>query len=309
MELVTFSTPSRSPRAGILENDLVYELDTLTRARAQEPVVTTMLDLLSAQAPGDWLNELLDWARTRGLGVPVATTTRHAPVPRPGKLLCSAGNYQKHFVESGEARVNKATTVPRLFLKPSSSVIGPNEPIWLPEISDAVDWEAELAVVIGKRGYAIPAARAFDFVAGYTAINDISARALTRTAERIDVPGDDFFDWLIGKFPDSFAPLGPSIIPRDAIGDPQALDIRLTVNGEVRQDANTRDMIYSIAELIAYASRFVTLEPGDIIATGTPHGVGAATGKFLHPGDLVSVWIQGIGQLDNPVGRREPAAQ
>jgi 2-keto-4-pentenoate hydratase/2-oxohepta-3-ene-1,7-dioic acid hydratase in catechol pathway len=307
MELVTFSTLAQPARAGILEDGLVYDVSELTRARGIAPAIVTMLELLNTeQVPGAWLDEVLEWGRARGLGIPIGTTQRHAPVSRPGKLVCSAGNYQAHFAESGEDRVDKATTVPRLFLKPSSSVIGPGEPILLPAVSNAVDWEAELAVVIGRRGSDIPEARALEHVAGYTVINDISARALAVSANRVGVPGDDFFDWLIGKFPDSFAPLGPSIITRDAVVDPQALDIRLTVNGEVRQDANTREMIYSIAELIAYASRFVTLEPGDVIATGTPHGVGAATGKFLHEGDQVSAWIQGVGQLDNPVRRRDP---
>jgi 2-keto-4-pentenoate hydratase/2-oxohepta-3-ene-1,7-dioic acid hydratase in catechol pathway len=224
-----------------------------------------------------------------------------APLRRPPKLLALAANYQDHIVEGGGPRVNVERIVPKLFLKPSSAIIGPGEPLTLPNVSHEVDWELELAVVIGTRGRDVAAERALEMVAGYSIINDVSARTVDYGIERDDYAWKDFFDWLNGKWPDGFAPLGPSIVTSDEVPDPQNLQMRLSVNGELKQNANTRDMIFGVAATIAFASRFMTLEPGDVIATGTPSGVGETTGTYLKAGDVMEGSIDKLGTLRTPV--------
>jgi 2-keto-4-pentenoate hydratase/2-oxohepta-3-ene-1,7-dioic acid hydratase in catechol pathway len=237
---------------------------------------------------------------------PLAEVRLLAPLRRPPKLLALAANYQDHIIEAGLPPPNKERLVPKLFLKPSSCIIGPDEPLVLPTISQQVDWELELAVVIGTRCRNVPVERALDVVAGYTIINDVSARSVDYGFERDDYPWRDFFDWLNGKWPDGFAPLGPYILTADEVPDPQALRMRLTVNGEQKQHASTRDMIFGVAETIAFATRFMTLEPGDVIATGTPSGVGETTGTYLKPGDLIEASIEQLGTLRTPVQAPAP---
>jgi 2-keto-4-pentenoate hydratase/2-oxohepta-3-ene-1,7-dioic acid hydratase in catechol pathway len=221
---------------------------------------------------------------------------------RPPKILAAAGNYQAHIVEGGAKPVDKSVIVPKLFMKPSSAVIAPGAPVPLSTVSNTVDWELELAVIIGRRGRDIPVERALDHVAGYTVINDISARtAEWGVAGRDPGEWDLFFDWLNGKWGDGYAPMGPWLVTTDDIPDPQALRMRLDVNGKTFQDAVTEDMIFSSAELIAFASRFMTLEPGDTFATGTPSGVGDSTGTYLKEGDVMEGWIEQIGTLVTPV--------
>lgn len=243
-------------------------------------------------------------AVTGGAGVPIGSVTLLAPMARPPKLLAAAGNYQAHIVEGGAAPVDKSNKVPKLFLKPSTSVAAPGEAIPMPTTSKTMDWELELGVIIGKRGRNIPVERALEYVAAYTIINDVSARTAewNLPAERNASDWDLFFDWLNGKWPDGFAPTGPWVVTADEIPDPQALHMTLKVNGAVKQDATTQDMIWGCAELIAFASRFMTLEPGDTIATGTPSGVGDASGTYLAVGDVMDGWVEGIGTLVTPVG-------
>jgi 2-keto-4-pentenoate hydratase/2-oxohepta-3-ene-1,7-dioic acid hydratase in catechol pathway len=272
-------------------------------ARAAAVVGDDVVDL-----PGsvrDILAGGLDAARAAaatGARRPLAEVRLLAPIPRPHKLLAAAANYQEHIVEGGLPPVDKSRIVPKLFIKPSSAIIGPDELLRLPSLSDEVDWELELAVVIGAGGHDIPVARALDAVAGYTIVNDVSARSL-----RWDLPDrqptnfDAFFDWLNGKWLDGFAPMGPWIVTADEVPDPDALPLRLTVNGEVKQEASTADMIFGTAELVAFASRITTLEPGDIIATGTPAGVGATTKVFLKPGDVMEGRVGDLGVLRTPV--------
>lgn len=224
-----------------------------------------------------------------------------APLRRPPKLLALAGNYQDHITESGAPPIDKARIVPKLFLKPSSAIIGPDEPLHLPTVSHQTDWEIELAAVIGTRCRGVPAERALRMVAGYTVANDVSARSTDWGVDRDEDPWNEMFDWLNGKWPDGFAPLGPYLVTADEAPDPQALDLRLSVNGALKQHANTRDMIFSIAETIAFASRFMTLEPGDLLLSGTPAGVGATTGTYLKPGDVMEAWIERLGTLRTPV--------
>jgi 2-keto-4-pentenoate hydratase/2-oxohepta-3-ene-1,7-dioic acid hydratase in catechol pathway len=215
----------------------------------------------------------------------------HAPVARPGKILAVARNYPAHAAEQGGARPEE----PVLFLKASSAVIGPGEAIVLPRASREVDYEGELAAVIGRPARDVPASHALECVAGYTAANDVSAR------DYQGVRGQHF----IGKSFDTFAPLGPALVTRDEITDPQDLSLQTRVSGETLQSAGTKEMTFSVAELIAFASHIVTLEPGDVLLTGTPAGVGKARTppRWLRDGDVVEVEIERIGVLRNPVRR------
>jgi acylpyruvate hydrolase len=214
----------------------------------------------------------------------------YAPlVPAPEKILCVGQNYRDHIAEMG----NEPPAYPTVFAKFAPSLVGAYDEIVLPAASDAVDYEAELGVVIGTRTRHVDEARALDAVQGYICVNDVSARDL------------QFADgqWTRGKSPDTFCPVGPRLVPREEIDDPQALAVRCTVNGQVLQDSSTANMIFSVAEIIAYISRTITLEPGDLIATGTPAGVGVFRDPkiLLQDGDEVSVEVEGLGTLTNPV--------
>jgi 2,4-diketo-3-deoxy-L-fuconate hydrolase len=223
------------------------------------------------------------------------------PIPRPNKLLLLAGNYAKHIEESGGIAVERARTFPYVFMKPPSTTLnrhGGGIPI--PAISpDNIDWECELGVVIGKRAKGVSEAEALDFVAGYTVVNDISDRGFRPNPNREERDRDKFFDWQHGKWHDGSCPVGPCIACPESIPDPQALLLKLTVNGEVHQDASTAMQIFPVAAVIEFVSAFVTLEPGDIISTGTAAGVGHAKGVHLQPGDVVEASIEGIGTLKN----------
>jgi 2-keto-4-pentenoate hydratase/2-oxohepta-3-ene-1,7-dioic acid hydratase in catechol pathway len=211
-----------------------------------------------------------------------------APVPRPGKILCVGHNYIGHLA------ANRTTPpeFPTLFCKPATVVCGPGAPILKPRITDQVDFEAELAVVIGRSARRVPESAAMDCIAGYTAFNDISARDFqNRTSQ-----------WMLGKAFDTFGPMGPAIVTRDEIPDPHTLDLALTLNGVERQRSNTRFFLFSIPFLISYLSAVMTLEPGDVIATGTPAKLpGAEPPAYMQPGDVVSMTIEKIGSLANPV--------
>jgi 2-keto-4-pentenoate hydratase/2-oxohepta-3-ene-1,7-dioic acid hydratase in catechol pathway len=183
-----------------------------------------------------------------------------APVLRPPKLLALARNYQDHITEGGGQPVDKQRIVPKLFLKPSSAIIGPDEPLCLPTVSHTTDWEVELAVVIGTRCRNVALEDAPAMVFGYTIANDVSARTTDWGVERDADQWNEFFDWLNGKWPDGFAPLGPYLLTADEIADPQSLDLSLHLNGVQKQHSNTRQMISTVAETIAFASRFMTLE-------------------------------------------------
>ncbi|HEX5899309.1 MAG TPA: fumarylacetoacetate hydrolase family protein [Solirubrobacteraceae bacterium] len=210
-------------------------------------------------------------------------------ITRPGKIVCVGLNYHDH-AEEGGAELPKA---PLLFAKWSNTLIGHGDPIVLPAESEQVDYEAELGVVIGTTAKHVSERDALDVVQGFICVNDVSARDL------------QFADgqWTRGKSPDSFCPVGPRLVPREEIDDPQALAIRCVLNGETMQDSSTSQMIFSVAEIIAYVTRVITLEPGDLIATGTPAGVGVFRDPkvLLKDGDEVSVEIEGLGTLTNPV--------
>jgi 2-keto-4-pentenoate hydratase/2-oxohepta-3-ene-1,7-dioic acid hydratase in catechol pathway len=259
--------------------------------------------------PGDLLPLLTDvfpvtpTSLPPGTGaVPLAEVELTAPLLRPGKLLAAAANYQEHVTETGAPPLDKSHISPRLFLKPSSSIVGPEAAVPLPDVSSQVDWEAELAVVIGRTVRGISVDDALSCVAGYMTSNDVSARSLDLGYERdTDDKAVWFFDWLAGKWCDGFAPLGPWLVTADEVPDPQALPVELAVNGVRKQHGSTKDMIFTVAELIAHASRLMTLEPGDVILTGTPSGVGAATGEYLRAGDEMTVVVGPLGTLRNTV--------
>lgn len=229
-----------------------------------------------------------------------------APIPAPPKVIGLAGNFVEHVKEIyGAPEIVKdlrAHTTPRPFLMPTTSVIGPGATIPWPVSSRQLDHEVELAVVIGKRASRVSPAEAVACVAGYTIANDISARSLTIAEGRSPRPRDEFFDWLNGKWADAFCPTGPYLITADEIGDPRQLDMELLVNGETRQKGHTSAMIFDVYEVVSFVSHLMTLVPGDLIATGTPPGVGLATGKWLQGGDTITCRIEKLGELTNPLG-------
>ena len=231
----------------------------------------------------------LDQAKQKGWLVERRDAYWFAPVPRPGKLICIGLNYRDHAAESNMPIPER----PVIFSKFPTSVIAPGEPVVIPPTSQQVDYEAELAVVIGRKAKHVKASRAMDYVLGYTAFNDVSARDF------------QFADgqWQRGKSCDTFAPMGQSIVTTDTITDPHKLSIKLVLNGQTMQDSNTDQLIFGVPELIEFLTESITLEPGDVIATGTPPGVGFARKPpvFLKPGDEMEVLIEGIGGLGNPV--------
>ncbi len=225
------------------------------------------------------------------------------PVPRPNKLFLLAGNYAAHIEEGGGKAAERAETFPYVFMKPPTTTLThPGTPIVIPRVSpDHVDWELELAVIIGRQAKGVSESEALHYVAGYTVINDISNRKFRPNPGRKQRDKDSFFDWLHGKWHDGFCPCGPCVTAADAIADPQALQMELRVNGEVRQKGSTGQQIFPVAAVIEFISSFVTLEPGDIISTGTPAGVGNTTGTYLKAGDRVEAHIESIGTLVSPV--------
>jgi 2-keto-4-pentenoate hydratase/2-oxohepta-3-ene-1,7-dioic acid hydratase in catechol pathway len=231
-----------------------------------------------------------------------------APIPRPGKVLALAGNYVEHIKEAGLklglSDSPRLTTVPRPFLMPATAVIGPGDEIPWPVYSETIDYELELAVVIGGQAKRIDAEESGGVIAGYTIANDVSARSVTFAKNRAKRPWDEFYDWLNGKWADGFCPMGPYLLTADEIDNVQDLDMKLTVNGGVRQKANTGQMIYPVADIVSFLSHIMTLEPGDVIATGTPSGVGLATGNYLKAGDRIDATIEGLGTLTNRLGAR-----
>lgn len=236
---------------------------------------------------------------TDGPRYPLEDVTLLAPLLRPGKILAVAANYQDHVTETGGERIDKSRISPRLFLKPPTAISGPGEDIALPSVSDRIDWEVELVVVLGRGGKDIAVDDALGHVAGYTVGNDVSARAMDYGYERhTDDSAVGFFDWLNGKWLDGFAALGPWLLTADEVPDPQALALRLWVNGELRQDGTTAEMIFGVHHLVWYLSQFLVLHPGDVLNTGTPAGValGHPDVGYLRPGDVVELQIDGLGR-------------
>lgn len=253
--------------------------------------------------------EIAAWLATHAAEIPAdaAISTASAglltPIPRPPKIFLLAGNYADHIREGGGIAAERAETFPYVFMKPPTTTLtNPGAAIVIPKISPgAIDWELELAVIIGKKARSVREADALKYVAGYTVINDISNRRFRPNPNRKERPKDAFFDWMHGKWHDSFCPCGPCITSADAIPDPQSLPMELTLNGQMKQKASTALQIFPVAAVIEFLSSFVTLEPGDIISTGTPAGVGSSTGTFVKAGDVMHATIGSIGTLITPV--------
>ncbi len=224
-----------------------------------------------------------------GARFPLDEVRLHAPLTNPPRIFCIGLNYRDHAIESGM----EIPKFPVVFFKMVPSMIGPGESILLPSITQEPDYEAELAVVLGQGGYRIPATRAMDHVYGFTILNDVSARDIQFATSQ----------WSLSKSLPTFCPMGPAIITRDEIADPHSLSISLSINGEMLQNSNTRELIFRIPELIEYISSITPLLPGDIISTGTPSGVGLGRTpkRWLRSGDTVTVSIEGLGSLTNPV--------
>jgi acylpyruvate hydrolase len=262
-------------------NDL---LGLLQGGQAALAAATRALAFAERQRAAGQLSELF---------APVAEIQLLAPIQRPGKTVCVGLNYRSHLAEIGEP----PSEYPILFYKPATSIIGPGQAIRLPRVSQQIDFEGELAVVIGRRGKHIPQRNALSFVAGYTCANDVSAHDIEfRTSQ-----------WDSGKMMDTFCPLGPALVTSDEIADPATLRLQTFVNEEKVQDASVSEMIFAVPFLISYISSLATLEPGDVILTGTPAGIGCNRKPmvFLKSGDRVSVQINGIGTLTNPVAAEE----
>ena len=290
MKLVTFqlSDPADSSRYRI--GSLTPEaeiLDLTSLASGEALTAAEMLNCFDLES--DFLKRAADADKTSLRKLDRSAVKICSPVPRPGKIICIGLNYRDHAAESG-MEIPKS---PIIFSKFSSCAIGPNDPISIPQGSTRTDYEAELAFVIGRRANDISSEDALDYVLGYTNFNDVSARDF------------QFADgqWQRGKSCDTFAPMGEFIATTDEIPDPQSLSIKFRLNGEILQDSNTDQMIFGVAELVEFLSRYITLEPGDVVATGTPPGVGFARKPpvYLKEGDLAEVEIEGLGVLSNPV--------
>jgi 2-keto-4-pentenoate hydratase/2-oxohepta-3-ene-1,7-dioic acid hydratase in catechol pathway len=293
MLLVTFSDTAAGPRPGVLRDGGVLDLAALSN-RVPPDLLTLVTEGPAALAR---LGELLDGASAdavRAATRPLDAVRLHAPL-RPGKIVGVGLNYVEHVEESSRTldTAKDLPSRPVLFSKPATAVVGPGEPIQHNgNMTAQLDWECELAVVIGRTARRVSRENALEHVFGYSIVNDISARDQRRSGQ-----------WFFSKGQDSYAPFGPAVRTADEVPDPQTLDLGLKVNGEVKQKGNTAHMLFSVAELIADISAGMTLEPGDVIATGSPQGVGAAQNppQFLQPGDVVEATIEGIGTLRNPV--------
>lgn len=299
MRLLTFQQNEQT-KVGIQEKESVYDLKELieifNQHNGENVSIKGDLDFIVVhnEEVMETIEKVWNWAQANKEDVSqVAHKLENIkvlpPVSRPGKLVCVGNNYMDHCIEQNVEPPKK----PMIFSKWPSCIVGPNDVIKLPEDSAQVDYEAELAVVIGEKGKNISEEEALNYVFGYTILNDVSAR---------DIQFEDG-QWVRGKSYDTFAPIGPVIVTKDEIEDPHNLEITLELNGEILQDSNTKNLIFNIPYLISYLSKGFTFEPGDIIATGTPHGVGVFRDPqvFLESGDTCKIQIENIGVLENPV--------
>lgn len=298
-KLVTYRSEN-GPRAGVVLDDRVFDARAMTGGDGH----ATMLGLLEDWAAVDLRLAALDEAPTDVPSRALADTELLAPVLHPGEIWAAGANYSEHIEEMGEGSDYKAVNAktisggrPWFFSKTSRSALVGHESVNpLPEWSQKVDWEIELAVVIGREARNVKAADALDYVAGYTIANDLSARDFV--ARPGIAPDSPFrFDWLSHKGFDGACPLGPWIVPARYITDPHALELKLWIGDELMQDSTTSYMIFDIGEQIEEISARATLHPGDLILTGTPSGVGISRGRFLQPGERLRLWIEGIGEL------------
>jgi 2-keto-4-pentenoate hydratase/2-oxohepta-3-ene-1,7-dioic acid hydratase in catechol pathway len=297
MKLVRFSVNGGSPRLGVLQGDRIGDLQASVTAslarrgvvRAQEIAAalvpqSTRAFLEGGAAAQDAISAVRDWVT-----VPTASARLHAPITDPGKFICIGLNYRDHAEETG----NPIPKEPPIFAKWAPSIVDPGEPILRPRGSKQLDWEVELGVVIGRTARYVSKEQALDYVWGYTIINDASARDFQFLTTQ----------WMAGKIFETAAPVGPFIADRQEIPDPHSLELKTFVNGKQMQRGNTKTFIFDVRYLVSYLSGLMTLSPGDLIATGTPPGVGLGMKPpvFMNPGDVCRVEIDGLGSMENPI--------
>ncbi len=309
LRLVTFQQQDANDwHIGALTEDGIVDLsDRAEQQSASLPARwdNSLITVLSQPEWIDWAKGAVEHGGDEHL-LPRSAVKLLPPVPNPGKLFCLAVNYHEHGMETSTFGFQKEGEGPpkgnpHVFMKPSPDVlIGDGQPILLSRNSRFVDYEAEMAVIIGKSGRCIPQEEALDYVAGISAFNDVSEREWGGTGEGMS-ERDKFFNWLNGKWFDTFAPLGPCAVPMEDVPDIHNLCLRLYLNDELKQDASTGMMIFNLPETIAYISSIITLRPGDVIATGTPAGVGHPQGIRLQDRDIVRVELDLVGSLTNPV--------
>jgi 2-keto-4-pentenoate hydratase/2-oxohepta-3-ene-1,7-dioic acid hydratase in catechol pathway len=275
MKLIRFGPPGREHPGVILENGVRADVSSFGS------------DYDEAFFGGEGLKALARWVKKHGAGAPPVSPQERLgpPICRPSKIVCIGLNYRDHAAESGMDLPKE----PVLFFKSTTSLAGPNDDLVIPKGGAKVDWEVELAVIIGRRALYVPEEKALEYVAGYALHNDYSERTF-----QLERGGQ----WVKGKSCDTFAPLGPFLATRDEIRDPGALAMWLNVNGQTRQMSNTSNMIFGVAALVSYVSQFMTLLPGDVISTGTPAGVGLGMKPplYLQKGDVVELGIAGLGE-------------
>ena len=317
MRLCRFEKDNRA-YLGIYQDDTILPLDSLAK-RVQSAHLSEHLrhhpDAMEYFLPPDGvgfalLRDLLQAGHiaeqnelTEADAIAAASVKLLPPVGRPPKLLLLAGNYVEHILEQGDLAAERANTFPYVFMKPPTmTLVGSGASFSIPAISPhKIDYELELGVIIGRGGKNISTAEALTHVAGYTVINDISDRGFKPNPTRQERPRDKFFDWQHGKWHDGSCPCGPCFITADEVPDPQNLWMKLSIDGRIRQDASTALQVFTVAEVINFISSFMTLERGDIISTGTPAGVGNATGEYLRAGQRIEASIEKIGTLVTPI--------
>ncbi|MGA9396764.1 MAG: fumarylacetoacetate hydrolase family protein [Anaerolineaceae bacterium] len=287
MHLVTFQHQGYV-RLGtqVIRDGSSYILDL---NRVQQDIPADLLLLLRAGGSVLELAREASASADKSQWIPESEVTLLAPLPHPGKILCVGHNYKGHIGIGRE----ELPEYPNIFSKTANTITGPGQPILIPQVTNQVDYEAELMIVIGKTSRQVSEREAQANVAGYTIFNDVSARDFQKRTSQ----------WLLGKSFNTFGPMGPTLVTADEISDPHCLDLELTVNGVPRQHTNTRDMIFSVPFLVSYLSAVMTLEPGDVIATGTPAKLPDATNpqRFLEAGDVVRITIEKLGSLENTV--------
>jgi 2-keto-4-pentenoate hydratase/2-oxohepta-3-ene-1,7-dioic acid hydratase in catechol pathway len=302
--LATYRT-SEGPRAGIVIGDEVFDAAKLTGKAAYATVAGILADWKTAE--GVLKKATAGAAKSRAKRTPLASAKLLAPLPHPPTIFCAGANYADHAAAMARkmgmpepADPHQQGLKPWHFIKAAGTIAAPGATIKAADYSKELDWEIELAAVIGRACKDVPKAKALSYVAGYTVSNDLSARDRGR---RPGIEPTSFFkmDWSKHKSFDGSCPIGPWITPANDIGDPQKLGMKLWVNGELKQDSNSAKMLFTLAEQIEQLSINMTLHPGDLILSGTPAGTGAESGEFLKKGDVVKVWIEGIGEFSNKI--------
>jgi 2-keto-4-pentenoate hydratase/2-oxohepta-3-ene-1,7-dioic acid hydratase in catechol pathway len=305
--LLSFQS-GREARAGVLVGEQIYDAARLTGQPAWSSVLGALEDWSKAHRAFAAAAKRIAAGKSKARAVPLKRAKLLAPVLYPGNIFCAGANYTDHMAEMARAQgqapgpnMKQLGEKPWHFVKTSrSSVVGPGAKVKLPAYSQKLDWEVELVAVIGRTARDVPVDKALGCVAGYTIADDLSARdAMRRAGNPASSPFH--YDWVSQKCFDGSCPLGPWIVPAGDIHDPHKLGIKLWVNGELMQDSHTSNLIFDTAEQIAMLSSRVTLQPGDLVLTGTPAGVGMGRGRFLKPGDTVKLWIESVGEFSHGI--------